>query len=60
MLNALSLAGVAFNRDAGARRGKHVEAVGGADLVNAEEVGAVADDDDAMQAVGAGDYGEAA
>ena len=55
MLYALCLAGIAFNRYARARRGKHVEAVGGADLVNAEEVSAVADHDNATHSVGAGD-----
>jgi len=59
VLHALSFAGVAFDLDAGTRRSEHIEAVGGAYLVNAEEVGTVADDDDAMQAVGSGDDGKA-
>ena len=55
VLNALSLTGIAFNRYAWARRGKHVEAIRGADLVNAEQVSAVADHDNAMHSVGSGD-----
>ena len=57
---ALGFSGVAFDGYARARRGENVEAVGGADLMDAEEMGAIADDDDAMKTIGAGDYGETA
>ena len=59
MLDAFAFAAGTFDGNAGAGRGEHVEAVGGADLVNAEEVGAIADDDDALEIVGAGNDGEA-
>ena len=59
MLHALGLAGVAFDLDARARRGEHIEARGGANLVDAEQMGGVADNDNAAQIVGACDDGEA-
>ena len=60
VLDPLGFAGAAFDGHAGTRRGEHVQAVGGADRVNAEQVRAVADDHQAAQAVGAGDHGDAA
>jgi len=54
VLDALTLAGGAFDRHAGAGRRKYVKTVGGANLVNAEEVGGIADDDDALKVVRAG------
>jgi hypothetical protein len=59
VLDTFALAGGAFDGDPGAGRGEDVEAVGSADLVNAEEVGGVADNDDALEIVGTGNDGEA-
>ena len=60
MLDAFAFAAGTFDGNAGAGRGEDVEAVGGTDLVNAEEVGGITDDDNALEIVGAGNDGEAA
>lgn len=60
VLYALGLSGVAFDGYAGAGRGEDIEAVGSADLMDAKEVSAIAYNDDAMEAVGAGYDGQSA
>ena len=52
-------AGRAFDLHAGPRRSQHVQPFGGADRVNAEEVRAVADDNQPPHPVGAGNHRDA-
>ena len=59
VFNTFCFAGIAFDGDAWTRRGQDIEAVGRAYLVNAEQMGRVADNDDAAQIIGAGDDREA-
>ena len=58
--HALDLERAVSGLGRGAGRGEHIEAFGGADGVNAEQVRAIADDDQAAQPVGARDDGDAA
>src|ERR1039457_1362832 len=60
MLDTLSLFFAALDSHTRPGRGEHVQAVGGADFMNAEEMRSVADDDQPPQAVGAGNHGDAA
>ena len=60
VLYALGFSSVAFNGYAGTRRREDVQAIGGADLMDAEEMSAITYYDDAMKAVGASNDGEAA
>ena len=60
VLYALGFSSVAFDGHAGPWRREDVQAIGGADLMDAEEMSAIAYYDDAMKAVGASNDGEAA
>ena len=60
MLDAFEFPRSAFDGHAGPGRGEYVEAFGGADFVNPEEMRPVADDHQAAQPVGAGDHGDTA
>jgi len=60
VLYALGFSSVAFNGYARTRRSEDVQAIGGADLMDAEEMSAITYYDDAMKAVGACNDGEAA
>ena len=55
VLHALGFAGVAFDGNAGARRSEHAESVGCADLMDAEEMGGIAHNDNAPEVIGACD-----
>jgi hypothetical protein len=53
VFNALGFSTFAFNRDAGTGRCEDFEAIRRTNLVNAEEMSGVADDNDTLQVVGA-------
>ena len=59
VLYTLGLIRLAFNRNARTRRCENIQPICCAYLVNAEEVRGVADDHNALEAVGVGNDGEA-